>query len=779
MRPRLLILILLTQTLCWATNTNAQKTKLYGYINDKTTKEPLIAASIYIPEENLSTTTNEKGFYTIHLKNSSTHHLKIAHLAYQSLEQSLEIKHEKTLQMNFELSPQNHQLEEVIIQAGKKDNIRKIEMSVQKLEHKTLKKIPALMGEIDILKALMLLPGVQSAAEGTSAFSVRGGSPDQNLILLDQATIYNASHLMGFFSVFNNDVIQDIKLYKGDIPPAYGGRLSSVIDINTKYPNDENLKISGGIGLISSRIAIETPIVKEKLSLMTAARRTYADLFLPLAKDKNLQESILHFYDLNGSLHYKPSQKDRITLSTYYGKDKFGQASMSSMQFSNQSHTLKWQHQYNSKLHTNIAILNSRYDYKLAALLSNYDLQWKSNINTLGIRAELNYQYNEKHHLKFGISSNYHALKPNESYSQPPNSQGVQFILPTQYALENAIFAMNEQKINDRIAIKYGLRLTSIHNIGPYTHYTLDNNYQLTGDSIKYKKGEIFNTYFGFEPRLGAIIQLAENNAIKASYARTMQFLHLVSNSAAGSPLDIWVPASPNLKPQKANQIAIGYFHNLLNDAIETSVEVFYKHLTNVLDLKDHASIILNDRLEAEFRTGIGRSYGVETMIRKNIGRFSGWISYTYARSFRKVDDINQNKWYQTTFDRPHNLNIVANYDLTKRINLAASWTYATGTPTTFPEGRFEVDGTYLPIYADRNTYRLDDYHRLDLAATFILKKRRNYQHDLNLSLYNAYARHNTWYLQFQEEPIGSSNMFANKIYLFSIVPSITYNFKF
>ncbi|MGL5912923.1 MAG: TonB-dependent receptor [Bacteroidales bacterium] len=759
-------------------NVWAQKVSLSGYIKDAQTGEALVGATVFFHEANINAISNAKGFYAVHVKQGE-YTVNIGYLGYTTLNESLKVGAQATQQHNFALQASSNEIEEVVVSASRRDNVRKVEMGVEKLEMKSIKKIPALMGEVDVIKAIMLLPGVQPAAEGTSSFSVRGGSPDQNLILFDNATIYNASHLMGFFSVFNNDVIEGVKLYKGDIPAAYGGRLSSVLDVSSKGGDAGGYNVSGGVGLISSRLAIDGPIVKDKLSFMVAGRRTYADLFLPLASDENIKESVLHFYDLNGSLTYRPNERDRITLSGYYGRDNFGQASFAAMHFSNQSYSLNWLHQYNANLFSTVSLIGSGYDYEMAAELSSYDMAWQSAINSLGGRADFTYKYGENNHLRFGVSSTHHSISPNNSYSKPPNSEGAAFHLPKQFSLETAIFAMNEHDISERFALKYGLRFTILNNIGAYTHHELDDNYNLTGDSMVYGKGDFFNSYYGFEPRLGAVFRLGDDNSIKASYSRTMQFMHLVSNSTAGSPLDVWTPSTPNVRPQKANQVSVGYFHNFLNDAVETSVEVFYKHLTDVLDFKDHAIILLNDRLEAEFRRGIGRSYGVEAMVRKNVGKFTGWVSYTYSRSFRKVDEVNNNKWYQTTFDRPHSVNIVANYDITKRINVAASWTYATGMPTTFPEGRFEVDGSYIPIYGGRNTYRLDDYHRLDLAATFVLKKRKGYEHDINLSVYNAYGRHNTWYMQFVEEPRNSGNMFAERVYLFSVIPSITYNFKF
>jgi hypothetical protein len=637
----------------------------------------------------------------------------------------------------------------------------------------------------------MLLPGVQPASEGTSSFSVRGGSPDQNLILFDDATIYNASHLMGFFSVFNNDVVDDVKLYKGDIPAAYGGRLSSLLEVNSKDGDMHKNNVTGGVGLISSRLAIDGPIVKDRLSFMVGGRRTYADLFLKLAPDENLQDAVLHFYDLNGKITFKATDKDRITLTGYYGKDRFGMADMANMDFSNASYTLKWTHRFSDNFFLNSSIIGSQYKYKLYIGFSgSVEAIWSSSINDIGLREDFTYLYgNGGGTFKFGISGTYHNVMPfDAAMNIGTNINGIKN--NNKHSTEYSAYAMNQHKLfDDRLTVKYGLRATAFQNVGPELVYYYDENYNVK-DSASYSRFDFYNTQWGFEPRAGLAYQLNDVSSVKASYSRTVQFMHLISNSAAGSPLDVWMPSGSNIEPQSAHQGSVGYFRNFFDDAIETSAEVFYKRLDNVVDFKDHANLIMNIMLEKELRKGIGKSYGLELMIRKISGDFSGWVSYTLSRSFREVETVNDNEWYRAPFDKPHNLNIVLSYDIAKRINVSANWTYSTGTPVTFPENRFYVpgngfgnEGQYVPIYGKRNTYRLPDYHRLDLSANFILNKNGNknrYYHELNISLYNAYARKNPWYVTFtEEEPTGSGNMYAEMVYLFSIVPSITYNFSF
>ncbi|MDR1415868.1 MAG: TonB-dependent receptor [Prevotellaceae bacterium] len=764
--------------LIFLTSAQAQQPTLSGYIRDAQTGEPLAGAAIYVLEAKRYTVANAHGFYSIALP-SGVYSVTASYIGYRQREESLSVIN--SLTKNFALRQQDTELEEVVVSAERRANVTKAEMGVEKLEIKTIKRIPALMGEVDVIKAIMLLPGVQPAAEGTSAFSVRGGSPDQNLILFDNATVYNASHLMGFFSVFNNDVVDDVKLYKGDIPAAHGGRLSSLLEVNTKNGDANKFNVNGGVGLISSRLEVDGPIVDRKLSFVVAGRRTYADLFLPLAPEERVRDAVLHFYDLNGKLAYKLDDRNRITLAGYYGSDVFGM-SVAGMDFTNSTYSLSWNHLYSDKFFSNISIIGSGYRYKLKMAMSGFDMQWKSAIDDLGVRADFTKLYGEENLLRFGVTSVWHKVNPCDAYATTPASSAPESIrLPEASSLESSVYVMNQHKIGERLTVKYGLRGTVFSNVGPATVYNYDQSYNLLSNdtSRTYSRGNFYNNYWRLEPRAGAVFLLSDNSSVKASYSRTVQYMHLISNSTATSPLDVWMPSTPNIKPQSAHQTSVGYFHNLDDNAIELSGELFYKYMSDVVDYKDHANVMMNQQLEGELRSGIGKSYGAELMVRKNTGKLTGWISYTYSRSFRKVQTVNNDEWYQAPFDRPHNLNIVASYDVTKRINLSANWTFSSGVPTTFPEGRYVAEGTSIPIYGKRNTYRLDDYHRLDVAATFELKKHGRYSHEINLSLYNAYARHNTWFIQFTEEPTGSGIMHADKLYLFSIVPSITYNFKF
>ncbi|MDR0414108.1 MAG: TonB-dependent receptor [Prevotellaceae bacterium] len=755
----------------------AQSLMLSGYVRNARTGEPLPGAVVYIREARNNIIADDRGFFSVSLP-QGLYSATATYMGYSPLEVTLNLK--SSLVKDFALEQQDTELEEIVVSAARRANVTKAQMGLEKLEIKTIKRIPALMGEVDVIKAIMLLPGVQPAAEGTSAFSVRGGSPDQNLILFDNATVYNASHLMGFFSVFNNDVVNDVKLYKGDIPAAHGGRLSSLLEVTSKTGSPDRLNANGGLGLISSRLEVDGPIVDRNLTFVAAGRRTYADLFLPLAPERGVRDAILHFYDLNGNISYKLNDNNRLTLTGYYGKDVFGM-SVAGMEFANSAYSLCWNHLYSDRMFSNISIIGSGYRYQLRMAMSGFDMQWNSAIDDLGVRADFTMLYGEESMLHFGASGVWHKVNPcDASAITPANSEPESIRLPETNSLENSIYAMNQHRIGDRLTVKYGLRGVVFSNIGPATIYSYDSDYNLTDNApATYSRGDFYNSYWRLEPRASAVFLLNDNSSLKASYSRTVQYMHLVTSSTATSPLDVWMPSSPGIRPQAAHQVATGYFHNLAENTVELSAELFYKYMNDVVDYKDHSSILLNQHLEGELRRGVGRSYGLELMARKNAGRFTGWVSYTYSRSFRKVQTVNNDEWYQAPFDRPHSLNIVASYDVTRRLNLSANWTFVSGSPTTFPEGRYTADGASIPIYGKRNTYRLDDYHRLDLAVNYVLKSYKRYSHEINLSVYNAYARHNTWFIQFTEEPEGSGIMYADKLYLFSVVPSVTYNFKF
>ena len=756
----------------------SKKPIISGTVKDAKTGEQLIGATIYVKELKTGTVSNVYGFYSLSL-NSGNYTLIYSFLGYESIEKTINLKTNYTI--NIELSPVQQSLKEVeIIEKRNNENVIKNEMSVVRLSSKAIKLIPAFMGEVDIIKAMLLLPGVQTTSEGASGFSVRGGSPDQNLILLDEATVYNASHLLGFFSVFNNDAIKDVKIYKGDIPMNYGGRLSSVLDVRMNDGNLKQFSATGGIGNISSRLTLETPIFKDKTSLLLSGRRTYFDLFLPLSSDKNVRNNTLYFYDFNAKLSHQINENNRIYISGYFGRDVFYN-NYSKLTSGNQTFTTRWNHLFSKKLFSNFMFVYSKYDYYLGTPEGEaYSFDWRSQMKDFGIKSDMTLYANPKNTIKFGISSIYHIFKP--GYAKGTGSQSFfnEFIVPENYALENGIYLGNDEKISEKLTIKYGLRFSSFHNIGNATIYRYNSNFESI-DSVTYKKGELFNSYTGFEPRLGISYILNEKSSVKASYSRTYQYNQLAQNSTSGTPLDVWFPASPNVKPQLSDQFAIGYFRNLFDNFLETSVELYYKTMKNSIDFKDHAELLLNEKLEGELRFGETESKGLELLIKIPEGKFNGWISYTLSKTDRSFPDINNGNTFPAYYDKPHNLALVCNYEISSRTTISANWVYYSGSPVTFPTGRAEIGGKIVPIYSDRNAYRMPDYHRLDLSLVIKGKPKPNkrWTHEWNFSVYNAYGRKNTWAINFVQDKENPEVTYAQKTYLFSIIPAITYNFKF
>ena len=754
-----------------------KKYAISGYITDASNGESLIGATFYVPEQKTGVTANAYGFYSISLPQGK-YKASISFVGFTTKE--VEINLTSDQKVNILLEPSSNEIEEVVISSQRKNvNVSAPEMSVERLSMTTIKRIPALMGEVDVIKAIQLLPGVQATSEGSSGFSVRGGGYDQNLILLDEATVYSASHLMGFFSVFNNDAIKDVKLYKGDIPATFGGRLSSLMDIRTKDGNNQKHSVTGGIGTISSRLTLEGPIVSDRATYLVSARRTYADLFLKLASDPDLKKSTLYFYDMNAKVNYRINHNNRIYLAGYLGRDKFANK-FAGMDFGNKTLTLRWNHIFSSRLFSNFTLIGSTYDYYLKSSISDQlSEELKSQLKDYGFKADLSYQLNPKNQLKFGYNFTHHTINPGEGGGVGDNSIISRVTLPKEYAMEHAVYLSNETKLGEKLTLKYGLRYSLLQNVSNGEEMNYLEDYQPKEMRI-YTKGEVYNNQWQLEPRAGAMYQFNRENSVKASYSRTAQYIQLASNSTAGSPLDIWFLASQNVKPQLCDQFALGYFRNFANDMYEASIEFYYKDMRNVVDFKDHAELMINKNLEQELRFGKGESYGMEVMLRKNEGRLNGWISYTYSASTRQIDDINDGNWYRSPYDKPNNISVVLNYELSRKWVISANWVYASGMPATFPTGRYQVENNYVPIYSGRNEYRYPDYHRLDLSATWDLSKPgKKFHHELNFSLYNAYGRKNPWTILFMQEDDQPDTSYSEMVYLFSFVPSVTWNFNF
>lgn len=759
-------------------NPDARSYTLSGTIRDAASGESMIGVNIYVRELGSGTITNPYGYYSLTLAEGS-YTIGYSFVGYSPLEIKIELNSNRVL--NVDLSEVSEFIEEVTVTAARRnENITSLEMGATRLPIQSIRKIPAFMGEVDVIKAIQLLPGVQTASEGSSGFSVRGGSIDQNLVLLDEATVYNASHLLGFFSVFNNDAIKDVKLYKGDIPASHGGRLASLLDVRMNEGNLREFKANGGIGTISSRMTVEGPIFKEKTSFLLSGRRTYADVFLPFAKNKDIRDNDLYFYDLNAKVNHIINDNNRIFISGYFGRDVFANQ-FARMSFGNKTFTARWNHLFSPRMFSNFTFVHSLYNYELGTPDNQPNsFLWDSNLEDYSLKADFTSYPNPFTTLRFGLISTLHILSPGHARGTGEESALTDFRLPESFSLEHGVYFQGEEKIGYRWSVKYGLRLSAFQNVGKATIYSFNQNYEAI-DTTFYDKAEFFKTFAGLEPRLGLNYTIDDNHSMKASYSRTRQYLQLAQNSTAGTPLDIWFTASPNIKPQVSDQVSAGYFRNFSDHTIETSVEFYYKKMYNTIDFKDHANLLLNPKLDGEVRVGESWSYGIETMVQLNREKLNGWISYTWSRTRREIEGINDGKPYAAPYDKPHSLSFVLNYALTKRLGFGLNWVYSSGLPYTFPVGRYEILGKVLPIYSSRNGYRFDNYHRMDASLNLSSKKKagKKWESEWNLSVYNVYGRKNTWAINFVQDPDNPSRTWAEKTYLFSIIPAITYNFKF
>lgn len=757
---------------------DTKKLTISGYISDSETGEMLIGATVYVSELQTGTVSNLYGFYALSLP-PGKYTLVFSYIGYMSNKETVKLT--KDITINVELEISNQQLEEVVITGERQDaNVSAPEMSVMKIESKTISAIPALFGETDVIRAIQLLPGVKPVAEGSTGFSVRGGSADQNLVLLDGAAVYNAGHLLGFFSVFNNDALKDVTLYKGDIPAAYGGRLSSLLDVRMKDGNSKKFSGTGGIGLISSRLTLEGPIASEKTTFLISGRRTYADLFIPLFGNPDLEGSKLFFWDLNAKLSHTINDNNRIFASAYFGRDVF-KNEFAGMDLGNNTVTVRWNHLFSKKLFSNFTFLRSRYEYELGTPEGEANsFEWKSKMVDYSTKADFTWYLNTDNTVKFGASLIHHTFNPGEARGTGEEAFFDELIIPKKYALESGIYVSNEQKIGALLTLKYGLRLSMFNNIGPDTLYHYNQDYEAV-DAEGIAKGEIYNTFVHLEPRFGMTYMLSEVSSVKASYTRSVQYVQLAQNSTAGTPLDIWFSSSPNVKPQLSDQVAVGYFRNFKNNTFEASVEGYYKYMQNAIDFRDHAELLLNKHIEGELRFGKAWSYGLEFMVRKQRGELTGWVSYTLSTVQREVAEINNGNPYRAPYDKPHDISVVINYNFSKRLVGGLNWVYSTGVPVTLPTGRAVWGNKIVPIYSDRNDYRMPDYHRLDLSLTFKPKENpdRRWYGEWNLSVYNAYARKNPWAINFVQDSGNAYSTYAEMTYLFSIIPSISYNFKF
>jgi hypothetical protein len=770
------------------------KYTISGSVYDKKGNETLIGATIFFSDLNIGTTTNEYGFYSITIS-KGTHIITVSYLGFSDESKIIELNNKTSL--DFYLSESSQALDEVVIQTDiEKINIKSTQMSVNKLTSKTIKQIPVVLGESDIIKSIILLPGVTSAGEGASGFNVRGGAADQNLILLDEAIVFNSSHVFGFFSVFNPDVIKDVKLFKGGIPSKYGGRLSSVLDIYQKEGNNKEFKLTGGIGLISSRILAEGPLKKEKSSFLIGGRSSYAHLFLPLIDNNNEA----YFYDLNTKFNYRLNKNNNIFLSAYFGKDVFGINNSFINKYGNAVTNLRWNHLFSDKLFSNLSLIYSDYFYGL--ILDFVGFEWDSGITNINFKYDFNHYLKDNLKLSYGLNNIYTKFNAGEIFPNRNDSGIIPFKLTEKYANEFAFYLEADHNISEKFSLKYGLRFSNFTRLGQDELNTYENdnpliyNQQLqkyepatANGLINYERSDILKSFNNFEPRLSFSYLLNSDSSIKASYNKMAQYLHLLSNTSSPTPLDIWVPSGSFIKPQVLDQYAVGYFKRFKDGDFSLETELFYKDVKNRIDYINGANLVANNEIETVILNGKSRAYGLEFMFRKNEGKLKGWLAYTLSKSEQLTSGrnsiepgINNGEWYNTPYDKTHDLSINASYELSKKWKFNTNFLLQTGQPTNYPVGQYEFQGLNVPIYNDnqRNSDRLPTYHRLDLSAilTPIKNNNRDLQGEWVFGIYNIYNRKNAASIAFSRNADTSSNE-AIKTSIFGIVPSVTYNFKF
>jgi CarboxypepD_reg-like domain/TonB-dependent Receptor Plug Domain len=811
--------ILLLLSFVSVTAQTKPKYTLSGYVKDDLTKETSIGVSVYVKGTSIGTVTNIDGFFSLTLE-AGTYQLMVAYVGYNTIEKTVVV--DKNVRVDFEMALKMSKEIEII--GEKKDkNVSSTDVGTVKLDMAEIKKIPAFMGEVDVLKTIQLLPGVKSAGDGNTGFYVRGGGPDQNLILMDGAVVYNAAHLLGFFSVFNGNAVESVNLVKGGMPAEYGGRLSSVLDITMKEGDKKRFKADGGIGVISSRLTVEGPIKKDTSSFVFSARRTYIDAVArPFAKPSSaLKSSGYYFYDMNAKVNYRFSKKDVVFLSGYYGRDIFNFKDKKSEfgidnSWGNTLGVLRWNHVFNDKLFVNSSVMVSDYKFSLAVNQSSFEFKLFSGVRDWSGKVDFSYFPTIRHHVKFGSNYTFHTFTP-VSVSAKSGDTNFDFgKVKRDHAHETALYLSDDFELTNRIKIHAGLRYSYFMQVGPFDRYTTDavNTGQVV-DTVHFNKNKKVKDYGGLEPRLNVRFALNNRSSIKASYTYNLQYIHLASLSALTLPMDTWTPSSQLIQPQKGTQYSLGYFHNFDDNKYETSVEGYYKDLRNQIEYKEGSlpSDDVNNNSDNQFTFGKGWAYGTEFFLKKKFGKLNGWLGYTISYTKRQFNDINLGKVYYAKYDRRHDVSIVTNYDLNKKWTFSAVWVYGTGNAITVPVSYYFIDGNFVTEYGERNSFRMPAYHRLDLSATFtpdhkkkmveretrILKHyakqgkstenvqltkpwRRNYESSWNFSIFNAYNRHNPYIVYFSTSGTltgGDYKISPKKMYLFPILPSVTWNFKF
>ena len=750
------------------------KYTLSGTISDSSSGEDLAGAILSVDSTSYSTICNSYGFYSLTIPEGD-YSVSVRLMGYENQQISIQL-HSNSV-VNFRMKEIAYELENIEIRSDRADrNVTSLEMGRVKINPKQIESIPVFFGERDLLKTMQLMPGIKQAGEGNAGFNVRGGGLDQNLILLDEAPVYNASHLLGFFSVFNSEAVRDAELLKGAIPAEYGGRASSVLDIRMKEGNLNDYQTTGNAGLISSNLSFEGPIKKEVSSFMLSARRTYADLFLKLAPDKDLRDAQLYFYDLNLKTNFKLNETNRLFVSGYLGRDKFRMEDQFGFDWGSKTATVRLNHTFSEKLFSNSSAIFSNYTYQIDIAGDN-DVLMGSRIQDFNLKQDFTWYMNAKNTLKYGANLIFHKIVPGEIEAAPGSIYTSLAVRPRR-AIETAFYVSNSQQLSQRLQIYYGLRLALFSNVGPGDFYRFDADGDLI-ESFSYDRFKWVKTQGGPEPRLALNYQLGEQSAVKASYNRIYQFIHLLSNSTSSTPTDVWLPSSDNVKPQVSDQWSVGYFRNSRNNEFEASVETYYKNLQNQIDYRNGADLIFNSTVEAELVYGRGWAYGAEFLFRKNYGRLTGWLAYTLSRTMRQFDLIDEGAPFPARQDQLHDISIVTMYDLSRKLKISATWVYNTGNAVTFPNGKYVIDGRTVGYYTKRNGYRMPDYHRLDLGLTWIRKQSAKFESSWNFSVYNAYGRENAYFISFRQNKENPDQNEAVQISLFKVIPSVSYKFKF
>ncbi|WP_422348384.1 TonB-dependent receptor [Flagellimonas sp.] len=770
-----------------------QNFTISGNVTDKINGETLFGTSIFLEGTTIGAITNEYGFYSLTAP-AGDYTLVFSHMGYKEI--SMPIQLNQNLKMDMEIEEFSTQLDEVEVTAEEPERaiLRKPEMSVSKLNIKTVKQMPVVLGEVDVIKSLQILPGVTNNGEGSSGFHVRGGAVDQNLVLLDEAIIYNTSHMLGFFSVFNADAVKDLKLYKGGIPAKFGGRVSSVLDVRQKDGNSKNFALTGGIGAISSRLAAEGPMFNDRGSFLVAGRGSYAHLFLKLAGEQNS----VSFYDLNLKTNYNLSENDKLFLSGYFGRDVFEFGGSFSSSYGNASGNLRWNHIFNDRLFSNLSLIYSKYDYELS--IDDFSFDWISSIKNYNAKYDLKYYFSDAFKLDFGVSTLKYEFDPGQIKPKGPDSAINELQLEQKAALESAAYVNAEHKLTDRLTAQYGVRFSHFNRMGgqklslyandqPLVYNNTLRIYQRMDpiDEISFDKGESIKTFSNLEPRASLAYQLNDYSSVKLGYSRAAQYIHLLSNTSSVTPLDVWTPSGKYVKPQLSDQYALGYFRNFKDKMYSLEAEVYYKTVDNRIDYIDGSDLIGNNTIETEILNGESRAYGLELLMRKNEGDLTGWISYTLSKSEQRTfggsaggPGINNGDWYNTPFDRTHDISVTGAYRCNDKWSFGANAIYQTGRPVTYPNGQYIYEGISIANYSQRNADRLPDYYRLDVSATYRPNKRpdKRWKGEWVFGIYNVFNRKNAASISFGQNVETGANE-ATRTAIFGIVPSVTYNFKF